>query len=95
MRDGSATTTKDFDVASAFALKSDNFREKLDVAAVVTRNPDGAHILLDGCAHNVADRTVITEINDLNPVSDELQIDCIDRAVVPVANRDSSEKTDR
>jgi hypothetical protein len=95
MRDGSAATAKDIDVASSFPQKSDYFREKLDVSAVVTGNPDGAHVLLDGRAHNVADRTVIAEINDLDPVSDELQIDCIDRAVVPVANRDSGEDTNR
>ena len=95
MGDGSAATAKDFDVAAAFAQKSDNFREELDVSAVVTGNPDGAHVLLDGRAHNVADRTVIAEINDLDPVPDELQIDRIDRAVMPVANRDSGENTDR
>src|SRR4030095_13670688 len=95
MCDGSAATAKDFDIASSFAQKSDNFGEELDVSAVVTGNPDGAHILLDGRAHNVANGTVITEINDLNPMSDELQIDCVDRAVMPVANRDSGEDTNR
>src|SRR4030095_10238338 len=95
MRNGPAATAKDFDVASAFAQKSDNFREELDVSPIVTRNPDGAHILLNGCTHNVTDRTVITEINDLDAVPDELQIDCIDRAVMPVANRDSGKDTNR
>ena len=54
--------------------------------AIVTGNADGAHVLLDGRAHNVADRAMVTEINDFNPVPNELQVDRIDRAVVSITN---------
>src|SRR6266568_4051637 len=89
MRDRSATTAKDFDVVrSALPQKSDDFREEFDVPAVVTRDANGAHVLLNGSAHDIANGTMIAKINDLNAVPDEFQVDRIDRAVMPVANRD-------
>ena len=91
-----APAAEDFDVTrAAFAQKIDNFREELDVTAVVTGNADGTHVLLNGGAHNVANRAMIAEINDLNPVPDKLEIDRVDRAVVPITNRHSREDTDR
>ena len=96
MRDRSATTAKDFDVVrSAFSQKGNDFRKELDVTAVVTRNADGAHVLLDCSAHDVAYRAMIAKINDFNPVPDEFQIDRVDRAVMPVANRDRCQNSNR
>jgi len=90
MRNRAATATEHFDVArTAFAQKIDNFREELDVPTVITRNTNCADVLLDGGTHNIADRTMIAEIYHLNPVPDKLEIDRIDRAVVPIANRHS------
>ena len=55
MRDRSATTAKDFDVVrSVFSQKGNDFREELDVTAVVTRNANGAHVLLNCGAHDIA-----------------------------------------
>ncbi len=55
MRDRSATTAKDFDVVrSTLPQKSNDFREEFDVPAVVTRDADGAHVLLNGGAHDIA-----------------------------------------
>jgi hypothetical protein len=34
---------------------------------------------------------MVTEINDFDPMPDELEIDCVDRAIVPVADRHSGE----
>ncbi len=95
MRDGTAAAAKDPDVASAFAQKSDHFREELDVPAVITGNANGAHVFLDRGADNIADRAMITKIDDLNAVPDELEIDCIDRAVVAVTNWNSGEDANR
>src|SRR6266516_5383941 len=67
MRDGTAAAAKDPDVASAFAQKSDHFREELDVPAVITGNANGAHVFLDRGANNIADRAMITKIDDLMP----------------------------
>ena len=96
MRDGAAAAPENLDIIRAFfAQKIDHGREKFDVPTVVTRYTNCPHVLLDGGTDDVGNRAVIAEINDLNPVSDELQIDCIDRAVMPVANRDSGEDTNR
>ena len=55
MRNRSATTAKDFDVIrSAFSQKANNFGKELDVAAVVTRDADGAHVLLDIAACTIS-----------------------------------------
>ena len=55
MRDRSATTAKDFDVGrSTLPQKSNDLREEFDVPAVVTRDADGAHVLLNGGTHDIA-----------------------------------------
>ena len=96
MGDCPAAAAKNFDiVGAAFAQKIDNFRKKFDVPAVVARNPDRAHILLDRRAYDVPNRPMITEINDFDPMPDEFEIDCVDRAVVSVANRNSGKDTNR
>ena len=73
----------------------DDFGKKFHVPAVVTGDANGAHIFLDGRAHDVPYVAVIAEINDLDPVADELEIDGVNGAVVPVANGDSGEDADR
>ena len=96
VRDGATATAEHLDVVSAFfAQKIDNSCKKLDVTAVVTGNANGAHVLLDRRAHNVANRAVISEINHFNTVPDEFEIDCIDCAVVSVANRHSGQDSNR
>jgi hypothetical protein len=89
MRDRSAAAAEDFDVVRAtLSQKSNDFSEEFDMPAVVTRDADGAHVLLNGGAHNVANRTMIAKIDDFDPVPDEFQIDRVNGAVMPVANRD-------
>src|SRR5256885_15023469 len=76
VRDRAAAAPEDFDVGRAFlAEKIDNFGEKLDVSAVVTGNADRTHVLLDCSTDNVADRAMVSQINDFDPVPDELEID--------------------
>ena len=81
--------------APAFAKLLHHFGEELDVPAVVTGDADGPHILLDRGAHDVLRIAMIAEINHFDPMPDELEIDRIDRAVVPVADRDGGEDADR
>ena len=89
MRDRSATAAKDFYVVrSALSQKPNNFGKELDVAAVVTGDANGVYVLLDSGAYDVAYGAMITKVNDFNPVSDEFQVDRVDRAVMSVANRD-------
>jgi hypothetical protein len=73
----------------------DDFGEEIDVSSVVTGNADGRDILLNGRAHDVTRITMKAEIDDLNAMPDELQVDCVDRAVVAIANRNGSENTNR
>ena len=90
-----STAAENFDVVRAFFLQLfHNVGEKLDVPAVVTRNADRAHVLLDGGAHDIADRAMVSEINDFDAVPNEFEIDRVDGAVVPVTNRDGSENSD-
>src|SRR5437660_5002974 len=96
MSNRSPAASENFNVVStSFAEKASNFREKLDVTAVVTGNANRAHVLLDRSADDVAHRAMISEINDLDPVPDKFEIDCVDRAVVPVTNRDGSQNSNR
>ena len=61
---------------------------------VVAGNSDGADILLYGRSNDVAGGSVEPQIDNLQPFANEFEIDGIDRTVVPVADRDSSEKPD-
>jgi hypothetical protein len=38
---------------------------------------------------------MIAEIHDLDSVPDKLEVDRVDGAIVPIANRDSGENSDR
>ena len=78
-------------VGAVFAQLPDYLGEKLDVPAVVTRDTDGRHVLLDGRADNVADVTMKPEINHFDTVPDKLQVDRVDGTVVAVADRNSRE----
>ena len=90
MRDGAAAAPENLDIVCAFfAQQIDHGREKFDVPAVVTRDANRPHVLLDGGTDDVANRTMITEINYFDPVPDKFEIDRINRAVVAVTNRDS------
>ena len=39
--------------------------------------------------------TMKTEVNDFDPVPDEFEVDRVDRAVMPVANRHRGENSNR
>ena len=96
MRNGPTAAAKDFDIVRAvFAQTLDNLGEELDMPTVVTGDANGAYIFLDRRADNVADRAMVPEINHFNAVPDEFQIDRVDGAVVPVANRDSGQDSNR
>src|SRR5258708_2042841 len=95
MRDRPAAAAENLDVICAAPLQlPDDFGKKLDVPAVVTRDPDRAHVLLDRGPDDVLGITVIPEINHLDSMPDELEVDRVDRAVVPVANRNGGENAD-
>src|SRR5947199_6382089 len=67
MSDRPAATAEDLDVVRAFfAQKIDNLPEKFDMPTVVTGNADGANVLLNGRADNIADRQLIPQVNNLN-----------------------------
>src|SRR5438093_11614999 len=61
VRDGAASSSENLDVVSAFfAQEIDNCREKFDMPAVVTRDTNSAHVLLDRRAHDISDGAVIS-----------------------------------
>src|SRR5881394_1579632 len=96
MRNGAPAAAENLDVVGPFfAEKIHNLSKKLDVSAVITGDADGAHVFLDRRAHDVTNRAVITEVNHFNAMPDEFQVDCIDRAIVPVANWDSGQNSNR
>ena len=85
--DRAAAAAEEPDVRRALGVEPlPHLGEKLDVAAVVARKPDGAHVFLHRRAHDLRRRAVVAEINDLDPVADEFEVDRVDGAVVPVAD---------
>ena len=78
-------------LARAFVPEQgEHLAEELEVAAVVRRETDGLHVLLDGRADNVAHGAMVTEVNDLDTVPDQFEVDGNDGAVVAVTNRNGS-----
>ena len=95
MRNRPAAAAENFDVVGAFpAQEIDNSSEKLDVPTVITRNTTRADVLLDCRANDVSHRPVIPKVNHFDPMPDEFQVDRVDRAVVPVTNRDGGQDSD-
>ena len=94
--DRAAAAAENLDIVRAlFAQLFHYVGEKLDVPPIVTRDADRAHVLLNGGAHDVADRSMISKINDLDPVADKLEIDRVDGAVVSITNRNGGQNTNR
>ena len=94
MRYGAASASEHLDIVCAFFPQEiDNGSKKFDVPAVVTRYANRPHVLLDGGTDDVANRTMITEINYFDPVPDKFQIDCVDRAVVTITNRNCGQNS--
>src|SRR5690606_35004730 len=46
----------------------DQVLEVLDVTALVGRDGDALHVLLDGGVHDLFDRTVVPQVDDLGPL---------------------------
>src|SRR5205814_2730727 len=80
-------------VCAFFAQDIDHGREKFDVPAVVTGDTNRPHVLLDGGTDDVANRTMITEINYFDPVPDKFKVDRVDRAVVAITNRNCGQNS--
>src|SRR5438046_2363706 len=78
-----------------FIQLSDYFREKLDVPAVVTRNSDCSDIFLDRSPNDVADVAVKSQVNDFDSVTNELEINRVNRAVVTIADRNGGKNSNR
>src|SRR5947207_5921106 len=96
LRDRSTSTTEYTDVSRALrAEKLDDFGEEFNMPAVVAADADGADIFLDRGADNRARGAVITQVNHFHAVADQLEIHRVDRAVVPVADRDGGEDSQR
>src|SRR5207249_7438959 len=69
--------------------------KKIDVTAVVTGNPDRGHILLDSRAHNIADITMKSEVNDFDSMPDKFEINGVNSAVVSIADRNRGKNANR
>src|SRR5213076_2856719 len=92
----SAATTENRDVIRALTAQLfDHICKELDVSPVIARNADGPDILLDRGSHDIADRAMITQVDHFDSVPDKFEVDRVDRTVVPVANRDRCENSDR
>ena len=75
--------------------KREDLGKEFHVSAIVARDPNCSHVLLDGGARDVPGRSVIAEIDYLDPVTDEFHVNCEDRAVVSVTNRHRCQNPDR
>jgi hypothetical protein len=96
MRDRAAATAEDGDIAGAFFAQLPNdLGEKFDVSAIVTRDTDGGDIFLNRSAYDVTDVTMKAKIDYFDAMADEFEVNCVDGAVVPVANRDGGKYADR
>ena len=96
VRDRTPAPTENRDVVCAFLLQlANDIGKKIDVTAVVTGNADRSHVFLNCGTHDITDITMKSELNDLDPMPDEFQINGVNRAVVPVTNRNCSENANR
>src|SRR5437773_10782115 len=96
VRDRAPTPTENRDVVCPLLLQlANDIGKKIDVTAVVTGNPDRGHILLDSRAHNIADITMKSEVNDFDSMPDKFEINGVNSAVVSIADRNRSKNANR
>ena len=96
VRDRAAAPAEYRDVAGAFLFQlANHIRKKIDVPTVVTGDPDCGHVLLNSCAHDIADITMKSEVNDFDSVTDKFEINGINRTVVPVTDRNRGKNANR
>jgi hypothetical protein len=86
--DHAAATAEDLDVRAAVgAQQVEHVLEVLDVAALVRRDRDGLHVLLQRRAHDLAHGAVVTEVDHLGARGLEDAPHDVDRGVVAVEER--------
>src|SRR6059058_6587261 len=96
VRDRTPAPTENRDVVCAFLLQlANDIGKKIDVTAVVTGNADRSHVLLDSRAHNIADITMKSEVNDFDSMPDKFEINGVNGAVVSIADRNRSKNANR
>ena len=68
--------------------------EKFEVTALVTRHRHRLHVFLNGRFHDVADRTVVTQMNHFDPTRLQQTPHQVDGRVVPIEQRTRRENTE-
>ena len=85
----SATAAEDGNIAgAALAQLSDDLGKKFDVPAVVARDADRSHVLLNSSTDDITDITMETQVDHFDAVPNEFQIDGVNRAIMAVADWD-------
>jgi hypothetical protein len=93
LSDRSAASAKNFDHRRKTMPRQplDDFLEKLNVTAVVTRDTDRHHIFLQSSPRDVLCRTIVPEINHFNAMTNKFQIDRVNGTIVTVTDRHGSQ----
>ena len=94
--DHAAAAAVDLDVArAALAQQVDEVVEVLDVAALVRRDRDALHVFRDRRGHDLVDRAVVPEVDDLGALALQDPPHDVDRGVVAVEQAGGGDEPDR
>src|SRR5690606_34052975 len=95
-QDGAAAAAEHLDVGrSGLAQQLEHVLEELDVAALVGGHGDPLDVLLDRAAHDLADRAVVPEVDDLGAAQLHQAAHDVDGGVVAVEQGGGSDDPDR
>jgi hypothetical protein len=84
-QDSATAATENFDMAAAiFIQKVFHVLEKLNVTALVRSDCNSLYIFFNGTFHDLSNRAVMAEMDDLRPFALQYPPHYIDRGIVPV-----------
>ena len=93
--DDPASSAEYLDVAAAISSQQvDHVLEIFDVPALVARDGDALHVLLQSRIDDFSDRAVVPQVDDLDPTGLQNPPHDIDRGIVPVEKRGRGDEAD-
>src|SRR6185437_9476841 len=94
-QDGTTAAAKETDMTTAIGFQQIlHVLEELDMPSLVGSDSDTLHVFFDGAFHDLGDRTVVTQVDDLGALGLHDPAHDIDGGIVPVKKSRGGDQPD-